>query len=57
MKINRQINDCYCYNCRKYEQCRDGGAFAEGRDLIDFCVDYEDESYPDDDNDDNDEND
>jgi hypothetical protein len=29
MKINRQINDCYCYNCRKYEQCKDEGAFAE----------------------------
>ena len=28
--------------------------FDEIRDLIDFCVDYEDVSYPDDDNDEND---
>lgn len=42
MKTNRPINDCYCYNCRKYEQCRDEGMFDEGRDIIDFCVDYED---------------
>ena len=54
MKTNRPINDCYCYNCRKYAQCRDEGMFDEGRDIIDFCVDYEDVSYPDDDNDEND---
>ena len=54
MKINRPINDCYCYNCRKYEQCRDEEMFDEIRDLIYFCVDYEDVSYPDDDNDEND---
>ena len=54
MKTNRPINDCYCYNCRKYEQCRDEGMFDEGRDIIDFCVNCEDVSYPDDNNDEND---
>lgn len=29
MKTNRPINDCYCYNCRKYEQCRDEGMFDD----------------------------
>ena len=51
MKINRQINECYCDNCRKYEECRAKGIFDDDPG---FCVNYEDESYPDDDNDEND---
>ena len=47
MKINRQINECYCANCRKYEVFDEDPGF-------DFCVNYEDVSYPDDDNDEND---
>lgn len=50
MKINRQINECYCANCRKYEECRAKGVFDEDPGF-DFCVNYEDVSYPDDDND------
>ena len=53
MKINRQINECYCANCRKYEECRAKGVFDEDAGF-DFCVNYEDVSYPDDDNDEND---
>lgn len=47
MKVNRMINDCYCDNCRKYEECRASGLFDEERGM-DFCIDYEDETYPDD---------
>ena len=25
MKTNRQINECHCDNCRKYEECRAKG--------------------------------
>ena len=53
MKINRPINDAYCYNCRKYEECQIKGIFDDYPHL-DFCINYEDESYPDDDNDEND---
>ncbi len=55
MKINRQINECHCDNCRKYVECYDKGVFFDNPD-IDFCINYEDESYTDD-GDDNDEND
>lgn len=54
MKINRPINECHCYNCRKYEECEAKGVFDDDPGF-DFCVNYEDVSYPDDDN--NDEND
>ena len=50
MKINRQINECYCANCRKYEECQAKGLFDDDPGF-DFCVNYEDVSYPDDDND------
>ena len=50
MKINRQINECHCYNCRKYEECQTKGVFDDDPGF-DFCVNYEDVSYPDDDND------
>ena len=53
MKINRQINECHCYNCRKYEECQTKGVFDDDPGF-DFCVNYEDVSYPDDDNDEND---
>lgn len=49
MKINRQINECHCYNCRKYEECQTKGVFDDDPGF-DFCVNYEDVSYPDDDN-------
>ena len=55
MKINRQINECHCDNCRKYVECYDKGVFFDNP-YIDFCINYEDESYTDD-GDDNDEND
>ena len=29
MKINRQINECHCYNCRKYEECQTKGVFDD----------------------------
>lgn len=47
MKINRQINECHCYNCRKYEECQTKGVFDDDPGF-DFCVNYEDVSYPDD---------
>lgn len=53
MKTNRPINECHCYNCRKYEECRAKGVFDDDPGF-DFCVNYEDVSYPDDDNDEND---
>lgn len=53
MKINRPINECHCYNCRKYEECQAKGIFDDNPGF-DFCVNYEDVSYPDDDNDEND---
>nr|DAS26561.1 MAG TPA: hypothetical protein [Caudoviricetes sp.] len=52
MKTNRPINECHCDNCRGYEECRAKGIFEDAD--IDFCVNYEDVSYPDDDNDKND---
>lgn len=53
MKTNRLINECHCYNCRKYEECQTKGVFDDDPGF-DFCVNYEDVSYPDDDNDEND---
>ena len=53
MKINRPIIECRCSNCRKYEECKSKGIFDDNPDF-DFCVNYEDVSYPDDDNDKND---
>lgn len=53
MKINRLINECHCDNCRKYEECQAKGIFDDNPGF-DFCVNYEDVSYPDDDNDKND---
>lgn len=53
MKVNRPINDCYCGNCRKYEECQAKGIF-DNDPGFDFCINYEDETYPDDDNDEND---
>lgn len=53
MKINRPIIECRCSNCRKYEECKSKGIFDDNPDF-DFCVNYEDVSYPDDDNDEND---
>lgn len=47
------LDPCYCANCRKYEECRAKGVFDEDPGF-DFCVNYEDVSYPDDDNDEND---
>lgn len=49
MKINRPINECFCHNCRKFEECQAKGVFDDHPNL-DFCINYEDESYPDDDN-------
>lgn len=51
MKINRQINECHCYNCRKYEECQTKGVFDDDPGF-DFCVNYEDVSYPDESDDD-----
>ncbi len=53
MKINRPINECHCYNCRKYEECEAKGLFDDDPGL-DFCVNYEDVSYPDKSDNDND---
>lgn len=53
MKINRPINECCCYNCRKFEECKSKGIFDDNPDLY-VCVNYEDVSYSDDDNDEND---
>ena len=53
MKTNRLINECHCDNCRKYEECKSKGIFDDDPGF-DFCVNYEDVSYPDDDNDKND---
>lgn len=49
MKTNRQINECRCDNCRKYEACLNAGIFDEDRGT-DFCINYEDETYNDDEN-------
>lgn len=40
MKINRQINECHCYNCRKYEECQTKGVFDDDPGF-DFCVNYD----------------
>ena len=53
MKINRPVNERYCYNCRKFEDCKSKGVFDEDP-FFNFCVNYEDVSYTDDDNDKND---
>ena len=53
MKINRHMNECHCDNCRKYEERRAQGLF-DADPGFDFCVNYEDVSYPDEYNDDND---
>ena len=53
MKVNRPINECCCYNCRKYEECQAKGIFNDNPELY-VCVNYEDVSYTDDDNDEND---
>ncbi len=37
MKTNRQINECHCDNCRKYEECRAKGVFDDDPGF-DFCV-------------------
>lgn len=44
MKVNRPINDCFCYNCCKYEECKEKGIFDDDPGF-DFCINYEDESY------------
>lgn len=53
MKINRPITECRCENCRKYDECVAEGILDYDTGF-DFCANYEDESYPDDDNDNND---
>lgn len=53
MKANRPINECCCYNCRKYKECEAKGIFDDNP-YLDFCVNHEDVSYTDDDNDEND---
>lgn len=53
MKVNRPIDDCRCWNCRNFAKCDEDGVFDENSEL-DFCINYEDETYPDDDNDEND---
>ena len=53
MKVNRPINDCHCDNWRKFVECYDKGIFFDNPD-IDFCINYEDETYPDDDDNEND---
>lgn len=53
MKINRPVNERYCYNCRKFEDCKSKGVFDEDP-FFNFCENYEDVSYTDDDNDEND---
>lgn len=53
MKTNRQINECHCDNCRKYEECQAKGVFDDDPGF-DFCVNYEDVSYPDEPDDKND---
>lgn len=42
MKINRQINECHCDNCRKYEECQAKGVFDDdpGFDFCEFKEDY-----------------
>lgn len=53
MKINRPIIECRCDNCKKYEECQSKGVFDD--DLgFDFCFNYEDVSYSNDDNNKND---
>ncbi len=48
MKINRPVNECHCYNCRRYEECEANGIF-DGDIGVDFCINYEDDTYPDND--------
>lgn len=50
MKVNRPINDCSCWNCKQYQKCNDDGVFLDNPD-IDFCINYEDESWSDEDDD------
>lgn len=47
MKVNRPINDCWCFNCRNFAKCKDDGVFDENPEL-DFCYNYEGETYQDD---------
>lgn len=47
MKVNRPVNDCWCWNCRNYDKCQQDGVFEENP-HINFCFNYEDVTFQDD---------
>lgn len=49
MKSDKKISDRRCGNCLKYEECQDEGVFDDDPGF-DFCSNYEDVGYPNDDN-------
>lgn len=42
MRVN--INECRCDNCLKNEECQEKGVFEEDTGF-DFCINYEDGTY------------
>ena len=49
MKVNRPINECHCWNCKHFQECEDKGVFDDF-DGFDFCCNYEDIDYQDNEN-------
>ena len=48
MKVNRPVNECHCWKCKHCQECEDNGVFRDNPDIV-FCINYEDETYSDDD--------